>query len=47
MIPQTALKSVPATAVANLPDIYRRLSIAELSEALRKMHLIRRFEEGA
>lgn len=47
MNPQTALKPVSDTATANLPDIYRRLSIAELSEALRKMHLIRRFEEGA
>lgn len=32
---------------ANLPDIYRRLSVDDLREALRKMHLIRRFEESA
>ena len=31
----------------NLPDIYRRLPIEALREALRKMYLIRRFEEGA
>jgi len=31
----------------NLPFIYRRYRPEELREALRKMHLIRRFEEGA
>jgi pyruvate dehydrogenase E1 component alpha subunit len=31
----------------NRPRIYDRLSIAEVREALRKMHLIRRFEESA
>ena len=31
----------------NLPDIYRRLGVEALRDALRKMHLIRRFEEGA
>ena len=34
-------------APANLPDIYRRLGLPALREALKKMHLIRRFEEGA
>ncbi len=33
--------------LANLPEIYRRLPLAALREALRKMYLIRRFEEGA
>jgi pyruvate dehydrogenase E1 component alpha subunit len=33
--------------VANRPAVYDRLSAAELREALRKMYLIRRFEEGA
>ena len=32
---------------ANLPDIYRRLGVPTLREALLKMHLIRLFEEGA
>src|SRR5690606_35024125 len=32
---------------ANLPFLYRRFSRDQLREALRKMHLIRRFEEGA
>lgn len=31
----------------NLPPVYARLSTAELRDALRKMHLIRRFEETA
>ena len=31
----------------NLPELYRRLSAATLRESLRKMYLIRRFEEGA
>ena len=35
------------TELSNIPEIYKRLSVAELHEALRKMHLIRRFEEGA
>jgi pyruvate dehydrogenase E1 component alpha subunit len=35
------------TAPANLPELYRRLPISTLREALRKMYLIRRFEEGA
>ncbi len=35
------------TAPANLPELYRRLPISALREALRKMYLIRRFEEGA
>ncbi|MQT14214.1 thiamine pyrophosphate-dependent dehydrogenase E1 component subunit alpha [Segnochrobactrum spirostomi] len=36
-----------ATDSPNLPDIYRRLSTQDLHGALRKMLLIRRFEEGA
>jgi len=36
-----------AVPPANLPDLYRRLPIAALREALRKMYLIRQFEEGA
>lgn len=32
---------------ANIPDIYRRLNADALRDALRKMHLIRRFEESA
>lgn len=32
---------------ANLPAVYQRLSAAQLAEALRKMRLIRAFEEGA
>jgi TPP-dependent pyruvate/acetoin dehydrogenase alpha subunit len=39
--------SVSALPLANLPEIYQRLSAATLREALRKMQLIRRFEEGA
>jgi pyruvate dehydrogenase E1 component alpha subunit len=34
-------------ARVNQPGIYSRLSTDELREALRKMHLIRQFEEGA
>ena len=40
-----ASASVPA--LANMPAIYQRLSVGTLREALRKMQLIRRFEEGA
>lgn len=36
-----------ATDSPNLPEIYRRLSVQDLHGALRKMLLIRRFEEGA
>lgn len=36
-----------ATDSPNLPEIYRRLSTQDLHGALRKMLLIRRFEEGA
>ncbi|WP_280514513.1 thiamine pyrophosphate-dependent dehydrogenase E1 component subunit alpha [Chthonobacter albigriseus] len=32
---------------ANLPEAYRRLSPDQLKQALKKMHLIRLFEEGA
>lgn len=38
-----ALQSVPA----NRPRVYDRLSPAQIRDALRKMHLIRRFEESA
>ena len=37
----------PGPCERNLPDVYRRLGADVLREALRKMHLIRRFEEGA
>ncbi len=36
-----------AASQANLPEPYRRLPAPTLREALRKMHLIRRFEESA
>jgi acetoin:2,6-dichlorophenolindophenol oxidoreductase subunit alpha len=36
-----------APAAANRPRVYDRLSRAAIREALRKMHLIRRFEESA
>jgi pyruvate dehydrogenase E1 component alpha subunit len=36
-----------AQTAPNRPPVYDRLSAAELREALRKMHLIRRFEESA
>ncbi len=44
-----ALAEVTATAVplSNMPDIFQRLPAPALHEALRKMYLIRRFEEGA
>ncbi len=35
------------TIAGNRPEIYDRLSTAQLREALRRMHLIRQFEEGA
>ena len=39
----------PASGLSrsNLPEIYQRLSTEELTEALRRMRLIRAFEEGA
>ncbi|TBW33276.1 thiamine pyrophosphate-dependent dehydrogenase E1 component subunit alpha [Siculibacillus lacustris] len=40
----TAAGRLPA---ANLPEVYRRLGAAEIRDALRKMRLIRRFEESA
>ncbi|CDX23327.1 Acetoin:2,6-dichlorophenolindophenol oxidoreductase subunit alpha [Mesorhizobium sp. ORS 3324] len=43
----TAGKAVVAQQQTNLPFAYRQYSAAELKEALRKMYLIRRFEEGA
>lgn len=36
-----------ADAAPNRPPVYDRLSLAAIREALRKMHLIRRFEESA
>ncbi len=39
--------AVSTPKVINRPRIYDRLSSAQLREALRKMHLIRRFEESA
>jgi pyruvate dehydrogenase E1 component alpha subunit len=41
-----ALKSDPVSQ-SNVPPIYQRLNATQLREALYKMHLIRRFEEGA
>lgn len=44
----TARKAANSDAArANLPFAYRRYGAAELKQALRKMYLIRRFEEGA
>ncbi|SCY21717.1 thiamine pyrophosphate-dependent dehydrogenase E1 component subunit alpha [Microvirga guangxiensis] len=47
MAQSTTNKAAASAHAANLPDIYRRLSADDLREALRKMHLIRRFEESA
>jgi pyruvate dehydrogenase E1 component alpha subunit len=44
--PDTATLVDPASA-PNLPEAYRRLGVGELRDALRKMQLIRRFEETA
>ncbi|MDX7952095.1 thiamine pyrophosphate-dependent dehydrogenase E1 component subunit alpha [Lichenihabitans sp. Uapishka_5] len=48
-MPATQDASVPPQAEprANLPAVYRRLGAPALREALKKMHLIRLFEEGA
>ena len=43
----TAAKSKPDTAPANVPFAFRNYSPEQLREVLRKMYLIRRFEEGA
>ena len=40
-------RPIAGNGPANLPDIHRRLGIGALRAALKKMHLIRRFEEGA
>ena len=40
-------RSPDREASGNLPDAFRRLTAEELRGALRKMLLIRRFEEGA
>jgi pyruvate dehydrogenase E1 component alpha subunit len=42
-----AAETQAAEARPNLPEIYRRLGTPALRDALKKMHLIRRFEEGA
>lgn len=42
-----ARKVAEDTAQTNLPFVYRQYSPAQLREVLRKMYLIRRFEEGA
>ncbi|MCG7393742.1 thiamine pyrophosphate-dependent dehydrogenase E1 component subunit alpha [Microvirga sp. ACRRW] len=47
MAQPTTNKAAASVHAANLPDVYRRLSTDDLREALRKMHLIRRFEESA
>lgn len=42
-----ARKAVQPGGVGNLPFVYTKYDPAALREALRRMHLIRRFEEGA
>ncbi len=39
--------SIETPSAANRPPVYDRLSLAQVRNALRKMHLIRRFEESA
>lgn len=48
-VQMSAGSPTPATPAAkpNLPEVYRRLGEGALRDALRKMHLIRLFEEGA
>ena len=50
-IPEADARVVSPDAAAdarpNRPEIYSRLSVEQLREALRKMHLVRLFEEGA
>lgn len=43
----TASRDRSSTPAGNIPAVYNRLSPAELREVLRRMHLIRRFEESA
>lgn len=43
----TTAEAPSAEVRPNLPEIYRRLGVPALRDALKKMHLIRRFEEGA
>ena len=43
----TTARKMQSADRANLPFAYRQYSPAELKEVLRKMYLIRRFEEGA
>ncbi len=43
----TAALKTPARETLNRPRVYDRLSVAAVRDALRKMHLIRRFEESA
>lgn len=47
MAKSNATKVVPVSDRANLPFIYRQYPREKLLEAVYKMHLIRRFEEGA
>lgn len=43
----TASRDRSSTSAGNSPAVYKRLSPAELRDVLRRMHLIRRFEESA
>jgi len=45
--PSGQTQSAGSRAAGNLPDIYRRLGKAELRQALKRMHLIRAFEEAS
>jgi len=47
MAKNTATKAAPASDGANLPFIYRQYPREKLLDAVYKMHLIRKFEEGA
>jgi len=44
---ETALKAKATIAQPNRPAVYDRLLVPQIRDALRKMHLIRRFEESA
>jgi pyruvate dehydrogenase E1 component alpha subunit len=46
-VPMPAEAAATAASLSNMPEVYRRLPVPALHEALRKMYLIRRFEEGA
>jgi pyruvate dehydrogenase E1 component alpha subunit len=45
--PTPSEAAATAASLSNMPDVYQRLPAPALHEALRKMYLIRRFEEGA